>query len=163
MSTNLFRDGDSAGTGVASVSHVALNLTANRRVDSNWKLGTAVAHEILLSIEITKSSSDTQDFPYEKDNANATVCVLRLLKPWFHSNRHVCADSYFSSVPTAEKLWEVGLRFSGRVKAATRLYPMNHLSDIPLPGTTPSWFQNLKKKAIHLWHSVSQTEIGVIL
>ena len=44
------------------------------------------------------------------------------------------ADSYFASVSAAIRLKEIGLRFIGVVKTATKEYPMQYLGSIPLPG-----------------------------
>jgi Transposase IS4 len=50
------------------------------------------------------------------------VCV-ELIKSWFHSQRLVVADAFFSSVHTAETLMNIGLRFIGDVKTATKRSP----------------------------------------
>ena len=47
-----------------------------------------------------------------------------LVLPWANSGRLVCADSCFASVATAESLLEIGLKFIGVIKTATRKYPM---------------------------------------
>ena len=54
--------------------------------------------------------------------------VLReLIEPWYHTNRVVCADSYFASVSTAkERMW-LGMRFIGVVKTASKKFPMVYL------------------------------------
>lgn len=50
------------------------------------------------------------------------------------SNRHVCGDSFFASVPTAKELFSNGLRFIGMVKAATTAFPINYLANIEISG-----------------------------
>ena len=50
--------------------------------------------------------------------------------PWTNTDRIVCADSYFASVPDAEELWKHGLRFIGVIKTSTRQFPMEYLSNI---------------------------------
>jgi hypothetical protein len=55
-----------------------------------------------------------------------------LVTPWKFSNRVVCADSYFASVPAARQLLNWGLKFIGVVKTATRMFPMKYLSEIEL-------------------------------
>ena len=50
--------------------------------------------------------------------------------PWANTDRIICADSYFASVPAAEELWKHGIRFIGVIKTATRKFPMAHLSNI---------------------------------
>lgn len=59
--------------------------------------------------------------------------VMRdLLMPWMHSDRIVCGDSYFASVPAATMMMRYGMRFIGVVKSATRQYPMSFLSQVEL-------------------------------
>ena len=50
--------------------------------------------------------------------------------PWANTDRIVCADSYFASVPAAEELWKHGIRFIGVIKTETRKFPMAYLSNI---------------------------------
>jgi len=59
--------------------------------------------------------------------------VMReLVLPWMHSDRIVCGDSYFASVPAATMMMRYGMRFIGVVKSATRQYPMSFLSQVEL-------------------------------
>ena len=59
--------------------------------------------------------------------------VMRdLLMPWMHSDRIVCGDSYFASVPAATMMMRFGMQFIGVVKSATRQYPMTFLSQVEL-------------------------------
>lgn len=69
---------------------------------------------------------------FDSDNAHGTAVFLRLVQPWFGSERLVCADSFFATVNTANSLMETGLRFTGVVKNATREFPMKHLSEMTL-------------------------------
>ena len=55
-----------------------------------------------------------------------------LVKPWGNTNAIVVADSYFASVPAALRLKQIGLRFIGTVKTATREFPMKYLANVPL-------------------------------
>ena len=50
--------------------------------------------------------------------------------PWAKTDRIVCADSYFTSVPDAEELWKHGLCFIGFIKIATSQFTMVYLSNI---------------------------------
>ena len=50
------------------------------------------------------------------------------------SSVYSTTDSYFASVSAAIRLKEIGLRFIGVVKTATKEYPMQYLGSIPLPG-----------------------------
>jgi hypothetical protein len=52
---------------------------------------------------------------------------MELVLSWSGSNRIVCADSYFASVPAALVLRRIGLKFIGVVKTATREFPMAYL------------------------------------
>jgi hypothetical protein len=45
-----------------------------------------------------------------------------------HSDRVVCGDSYFASVPAARMMMRYGMQFIGVVKSATRQYQMPYLS-----------------------------------
>ena len=56
------------------------------------------------------------------------------MKLFSHSDAIVVADSYFASVSSAIRPKEIGFRFIGVVKTATKEYPMPHLGSIPLPG-----------------------------
>jgi hypothetical protein len=59
--------------------------------------------------------------------------VMRdLVMPWMHTDRIVCGDSYFASVPAARMMMRYGMRFIGVVKSATRQYPMPFLSQVEL-------------------------------
>ena len=60
--------------------------------------------------------------------------LYELVKPFANTDRVVVADSYFASVSAAIRLKQIGLRFIGVVKTATKEYPMNHLGSIELPG-----------------------------
>ena len=64
-----------------------------------------------------------------------TYTTLRLLQLWFHTNRYVCADSYFASGHTADSLYERVLRFTGVVKTSTKKYPMKYLSHLQIAET----------------------------
>ena len=56
------------------------------------------------------------------------------MKPFANTDAVVVADSYFASVSAAIRLKEIGLRFIGVVKTATKEYPMNYLGSVELPG-----------------------------
>ena len=45
----------------------------------------------------------------------------------------MCSDSYFSSVPCAIAMRDMGLRFIDVVKNATKQYPQHYLSTFELP------------------------------
>ena len=105
-----------------------------RKPKSGCKIKTACCGKsgILLALELTKLAGETAELEHEDENQHGTATFLRLLKLWFHSNRHVCADCFFASVRTAQKLWELGLRFTGVIKTATQLFPMKYLSSLEI-------------------------------
>ena len=59
---------------------------------------------------------------------------MRLEEPWFQSNWVVCADSFFASVHSAERLFANGLKFTGVIKTATKGFPMSFLSHLEMSG-----------------------------
>ena len=106
----------------------------DRKPESGCEMKTACCGSsgIMLSVELTKSATETETRDFEHDNQHGTATILRLVEPWFNSDRHVCADSWFASVLTTVKLWDVGMRFTGVVKTATRLYPLPYLSSLEM-------------------------------
>lgn len=58
--------------------------------------------------------------------------MKELVLPWLHTDRIVCGDLYFASVPAALMLSRNGMRFIGVVKTATRQYPMGYLQRVEL-------------------------------
>ena len=56
------------------------------------------------------------------------------MEPWGFTDRHVCADSFFSSVQTAEKLYGMGFRYTDVVKTAHKNYPLKKLSEREMAG-----------------------------
>ena len=89
---------------------------------------------VMVQLKLVKTQTQQQeDKETEDDGTNhGTEVLLALIKPWFGSDRLVCADSYFSSVQTAIKCKEKKMRYIGVVKTATKNYPMSHLSTIEL-------------------------------
>ena len=59
---------------------------------------------IMLRLEIVKSPGDDAQRDEESGFSYGTAVTLRLVDPWIHSNRIVCADSFFASVQTARAL-----------------------------------------------------------
>lgn len=83
---------------------------------------------VVTSAEHQKAAGMTND-----DNVPHGAAVLRKLSaPWAGTQRVVCADSYFASVPAAIELRKMGLRLSGVLKTATRGFPMQALSTMEL-------------------------------
>ena len=46
----------------------------------------------------------------------AKMLFLNLCKPYFFSNRLICADNFFSSIPLCQKLWENGCEYIGTLR-----------------------------------------------
>jgi hypothetical protein len=86
---------------------------------------------INLQLCVVKScDTDSEDI---EDLNHGTKILLDLVKPWWNKMQHViCANSYFSSVQTVLACYLKGLQFIGVVKTATKSYPMNYLSCVPL-------------------------------
>jgi Transposase IS4 len=63
----------------------------------------------------------------EKDTLHGTVVLKRLIGPWAGSDRIVAADRYFASVQASILLKQLGLRFIGAIKTATRGFSMKAL------------------------------------
>ena len=86
-----------------------------------------------MRFRIVKSVKNEEDQKYDRDNLpRITKLMKELVMPWADTDRVVCADSYFTSVPDDEELWKHGLRFIGVIKIATRKFPMTYLSNIEL-------------------------------
>ena len=58
--------------------------------------------------------------------------MKQFVRHWAHSRRLVCAYSYFTSAPCALALINMGLRFIGVVKTATKEFPQQFLSTVEL-------------------------------
>ena len=70
----------------------------------------------------------------EGSDLNHGTCVLiDLVRPLANTDRVIVADSYFASVEAARALFNMGLRFTGTVKTATRSFPMHYLQRVLLP------------------------------
>ena len=65
---------------------------------------------------------------------HGTNVLIDLVRPLANTDRVIVADSYFASVQAASALFNMGLRFIGTVKTATRGFPMHFLQRVLLPG-----------------------------
>ena len=88
---------------------------------------------IMLRLKLVKTAEEEGAHLEEAgEGLNHGTKVLKyLVTPWAHTDRIVCADSYFASVSTAEELQKIGLRFIGVVKTATKKFPMKFLTEWP--------------------------------
>ena len=84
-----------------------------------------------MRIRSLKSAKNEEDWQDDRDNLpHGTKVLKELVMPWANTDRIVCADSYFASVPDAKEFWKHGLRFIGLIKTETRKFPMAYLSNI---------------------------------
>jgi Transposase IS4 len=85
---------------------------------------------VMLQLLIVKTKREQENNnTYAEANENHGTAVLKkLVSPWAFSDQIVCADSYLASVNCCEALMEMGLKFVGVVKTATKKFPMNRLS-----------------------------------
>ncbi len=78
--------------------------------------GIMLRLELVTTAEDEKRRSDNQTHM-----AHGTAFARRLVTPWAGSGRVVCAVSYFASVQTAETIVDMGMKFIGVVKNATKI------------------------------------------
>ena len=83
-----------------------------------------------------------------------SLVVKKLLEDlviqWDNTDRIICTDSYFTSVPAAEKLWKHRLRFIGVIKTEMRKFLMAYPSNIE--------FQNWGDMSGFLTRTVDRTD-----
>lgn len=84
----------------------------------------------MLRMELTKSSDDTSGLAYKDTNGHGTAIALRLVEPWFQSNRHVVLNSYFASVDTTVAMFDNDIRFTDVLKKAISDYPMSYFGGL---------------------------------
>ena len=85
---------------------------------------------MILSMEICKGKETHEGLEFFKQKSrfdgaqfgHTTATTLRLIKPWFGTQRVLGGDSWFASVKTAEACAEKGVYFVGDVKTATRRF-----------------------------------------
>ena len=87
---------------------------------------------VMLRLKLVKTKEEEETHFKEDDTGllHGTKVLKYLVEPWVMSDRIVCADSYFASIPAALELRRVGLRFIGVVKTAKKMYPMSYLSQV---------------------------------
>lgn len=84
---------------------------------------------VMLQLLVVKTKREQENSLHVEANENHGTAVLKkLVSAWAFSERIVCADSYFASVNCCEALREMGLKFVGVVKTATKKFPMNRLA-----------------------------------
>jgi hypothetical protein len=122
---------------------------------------------IMMRLKLVKTSEEEgTNLVLNEDEGllHGTIVLKSLVSPWFHSDRIVCADSYFASVGCAKELLRNGLRFIGVVKTATREFPKAYLSQLELQerGTGRDWSTVTSMAMPTSLHLCGWTETGAI-
>ena len=105
----------------------------DRKPESGCEIQDAACGKsgIMISLKLVKTASLEEEANGNREEEDGmlhgTKVLLHLVSKWAHSDRMVCADSYFASVGAAQKLKEIGLKFIGVVKTATKKFPMKYL------------------------------------
>lgn len=89
---------------------------------------------LLLRMIFAKYSEEIQRISEHFGCEHGTYVTLSVVRPWIGTNRHVCGDSFFASVETAESLYQCGLRCTGVMKTSTRRFMMKYLSSKEMRG-----------------------------
>ena len=80
--------------------------------------------QIVLFLELYEGKELMQDKEHVSEYGATSATCLRLTEPWKHSGRIVIADSWFGSVKSAVKLYNInGLYSNMLVKTAHKNYP----------------------------------------
>jgi len=82
---------------------------------------------IMVGGEVFEGAAAMEHAEFTAKFQKSTALTLRLVKPWFGTNRIVVADSWFGSVQTVLALYEYGLYGVLNVKTAHRGYPKAEL------------------------------------
>jgi Transposase IS4 len=115
-------------------------IAIDRKPENGCEIQNAACGQsgVMLQLRLVKGGDLVGDDD-DDDNADNTDLLLhgtlvlkKLVLPWAGTNRLVCADSYFASVGAAKELFNIGLRFIGVVKTATRFFPKQFLSGVEL-------------------------------
>ena len=87
----------------------------------------------MMRLMIVKSVNNEEEKQYNIDNIlHGTKVLKKLVMPWANTDWIVCANSYFTSVPAAEEMWNHGIRFIGVINTSMRQFTMTYLSNIEL-------------------------------
>ena len=91
---------------------------------------------IMMRLKLVKTADENRAAAEEQGETervpHSAAIIKKLVLPWIHTDRIVCADSSFASVPTVKLLNLHGMQFVGVEKTATRNYPMRFLSPVVL-------------------------------
>lgn len=78
---------------------------------------------IITRIENLISAGERSMRKYKVETLYGTDVTLRLVEPWFESERIACAHSYFELVETEHQLFHKGLKCTGVLKISTTGFP----------------------------------------
>ena len=132
------------GKGGHWINHgLPMYVAMERKPDNGCKIqnSSCGTSGIMMRLKLVKTADENrnvaadnpQQVQLEGQAVPHTAAILwKLILPWTPTNRIVCADSYFASVPAAKLLSRHGLQFIGVVKTATRNYPMTYLQSVKL-------------------------------
>jgi hypothetical protein len=86
----------------------------------------------MLRLKLVKTAEAEDHIVQEdKDSIPHGAKIHReLVQPWVNMEQIVCADSYFASAKAARLMLQLGFRFIGVVKMATKQFPMAYLSTV---------------------------------
>jgi Transposase IS4 len=90
---------------------------------------------VMIRLKVVKTAEEeaSNEEMYEQGTLPHGAQVLRsLVSPWANSDRIICANSYFASVAAVIALKNIGLRFIGVIKTATRRFSMAYLLGLEL-------------------------------
>ena len=107
----------------------------DRKPDNGCEIQTAACAKsgVMIRLRLVKSAAIEDNYEDVAGVGSGTQILKFLVEPWLRTHRVVCADSYFSSVSTAEVLLAQQTRFIGVVKTAHRKFPMPYLKAVVLP------------------------------
>ena len=80
----------------------------------------------------TMEEQDAHAAPGDEGLPHGTAVLKCLVLPWARTHTIVCVDSHFASVGTLQELKQIGLRFIGVGKPATRQFPQQCLSHVEM-------------------------------
>jgi Transposase IS4 len=102
-------------------------IAIDRKPENGWEIqNTACGRSgIMLRLQLVTTPEDRKERELESegDLLHGTAVLSRLVSPWAGSGRIITADSYFSNVEAALHLRDLGLKYVGVVKTATRRFP----------------------------------------
>ena len=85
----------------------------------------------MIRLNLVKGSLEKQLLENEDPGGfYGTRVTKQLVAPQRNSGIVVCTDSYFSPVPCAIAMRDMGLQFIGVVKTATKQYPHNYIQQL---------------------------------